>query len=86
VKGTFFRQERCVVVYDFDSLAKFRHILFHEIDHYVFYWLLDIAESYACFLMDRAALLRNPRKHEFMRCELFSTMAALNHAPCRTQN
>lgn len=41
VKGAFFRQERCVVVYVFDSLAKFRHILFHEIGHYVFFSLLD---------------------------------------------
>lgn len=115
VKGAFFHQERCVVVYDFESLAKFRHVLFHEIGHYVFYWLLDsytkqrwvtqlapqaphvtrvaarnasedFAESYAFFLEDRNVLLRNPRKHEFMRTEVFSTTSSLNHGLCKTYN
>jgi hypothetical protein len=112
VKGAFFRQERCVVVYQFESLPRFRHILFHELGHYVFFSLLDsftrkrwvtqlaplaphvtdiaarnasedFAESYAYFLTNREALLRNPEKYEFMRCELFSPMATLNNAQAR---
>ncbi len=115
VKGAFFLQERCVVVYDFDSLAKFRHILFHEIGHYVFYWLLDhhvkhrwstqlaplrphvtriaardpsedFAECYAYYLRDGEALRRNPRKHEFMRRELFSRIATLRFRTCKAQS
>jgi hypothetical protein len=41
IKGAFFQQERCVVVYDFNSQARFEQVLYHEIGHYVFYCVLD---------------------------------------------
>ena len=101
VKGAFFQSERCVVVYDFASRERFEHILFHEIGHYVFQYILDsftrkrwvtelypasrhisavasrnanedFAESYATFLLEPERLLQIPKKHAFMRGDVFS--------------
>ena len=41
VKGAFFRVERCIVLYHFASKSRFEHILYHEIGHYVFQYILD---------------------------------------------
>ena len=101
VKGAFFKSERCVVVYEFKDRSRFEHILFHEIGHYVFQYILDsfkrkrwvtelypashhvsavasrnanedFAESYATFLLEPERLLQIPKKHAFMRGDVFS--------------
>jgi hypothetical protein len=41
IKGAFFVSERCIVVYDFENRSRFEHILYHEIGHYVFQYILD---------------------------------------------
>ena len=100
VKGAFFKSERCIVVYEFPTRPRFEHILYHEIGHYVFQYILDsfrrkhwvtelypdsphvtpvasrnanedFAESYATFLCDPQSLLQIPKKHAFMRAEVF---------------
>jgi hypothetical protein len=101
IKGAFFQSQRCIVVYDFANRERFEHILFHEIGHYVFQYILDsfkrkrwvtelypesrhvtpvasrnanedFAESYATFLLEPERLLQIPKKHAFMRGDVFS--------------
>jgi hypothetical protein len=100
IKGAFFMKARCIVVYDFETKARFEHILYHEIGHYVFQFILDsyqrkhwvtqlypasryitpiasrngnedFAESYATFLCEPQRLLQIPKKHAFIRGEVF---------------
>ena len=100
IKGAFFQSERCVVVYDFETKARFEHILYHEIGHYVYQYVLssfrrkrwvtqlypasryvtkvasrnaseDFAESYATFLCEPQRLLQIPKKHAFIRGDVF---------------
>lgn len=40
-KGEFLSDRRRVVVYDFESLQQFYHVLYHELGHYVFYQVLS---------------------------------------------
>ena len=100
IKGAFFKSERCIVVYDFATRERFEHILYHEIGHYVFQYILDsykrkrwvtelypasshitpvasrnanedFAESYATYLCEPRRLLQIPKKHAFIRAEVF---------------
>jgi hypothetical protein len=100
VKGAFFQSERCIVVYDFATKARFEHILYHEIGHYVFQFVLDsfrkkhwvtqlypasryvtevasrnasedFAETYAIYLCEPKRLLQIPKKHAFIRGDVF---------------
>ena len=41
IKGVFFKEQRCVVLYEFPDRARFRRILHHEIGHHVFYHVID---------------------------------------------
>lgn len=101
IKGAFFQSQRCVVVYDFENRERFEHILYHEIGHYVYQYILnsfqrkhwvtqlypasqfvtdiasrnaceDFAESYATYLCEPRRLLQIPKKHAFIRGELFA--------------
>jgi len=42
-KAVFLRNERKILVFEFDNLAELRHILYHEIGHHVFDRVLESA-------------------------------------------
>jgi len=39
-KGVFVQQDRIILMHHFDDIAEFKHILYHEIGHHVFYRII----------------------------------------------
>jgi len=40
-KAIFIQRQRLIAIYQFDSMAMLSHILYHELGHYVFHFILD---------------------------------------------
>lgn len=60
-KAVFLRDDRKILMFDFDDHDEFRHILYHEIGHHVFSRILDGV------LRKRWVMMINPRSRHITR-------------------